>query len=151
VPDEIEGFTVEVKEKTTPPPGPSVLMGVVRSIGKATPEEAAEGLAGTVTIEGELYMEGAASSSFRPRRLTVRIPKDITIWCPMGEARDFIHLADVRVGDDCRAGAQTYPAPAATDDPVPTSATYRGRTPAETQRCAAITSRANARARSSSP
>jgi hypothetical protein len=118
-PDKIDGFTVEIKEESTPPPSPPVLAGVIKAVTPATPEQAADGLAGTVTIEGQLYVEGVGSStSASSCRMLVRIPDDIQIWRPMGEAKELIEFADIRAGDQCQATLEAVPA---TQDGDPTA------------------------------
>jgi hypothetical protein len=107
VPDEIDGFVVEIRE---PPPSPPGLSGVVKAIAPASPEQSAEGLVGTLTIEGELREEAHGSVTTSPRTLVVNVPSDLKIWRPMGEGKEFIDFADIRIGDSCWVVLKAVPA-----------------------------------------
>jgi hypothetical protein len=98
VPDEIDGFVVEIREPLPSPPG---LSGVVKAIAPASPEQSAEGLVGTLTIEGKLRVETHGSVASSRRTLVVNVPSDLKIWRPMGEGKEFIEFTDIRTGDSC--------------------------------------------------
>jgi hypothetical protein len=107
VPDQIDGFAVELRES---PSGPPSLNGVVKAITLATPERSAAGLAGTLTVEGTLSEEAYGSVRSSPCTLVVNVPSDLRIWRPMGEGKEFIAFTDVRTGDTCRVTLEGVPA-----------------------------------------
>jgi len=106
VPDEIDGFAVELRES---PPSPPSLSGVVKTIAPATPERSAADLAGTLTIEGTLSEEAHGSVTSSPCTLVVNVPSDLRIWRPMGEGKEFITFTDIRVGDTCQVVLKAVP------------------------------------------
>ena len=109
VPATLHGYRVEVQAELVLPPSPPILVGVVRKVTAATPEQAAAGIAGVVTIEGDLYQEGGGESASTPRTLVVRVPTAVRIWRPQGEGKEFITLADVRVGETANATLTAVP------------------------------------------
>jgi len=109
VPATLHGYRVEVQAELVLPPSPPILVGVVRKVTAATPEQAAAGIAGVLTIEGELYKGGYGESKSSPRTLVVRVPTAVQIWRPQGESKEFIGLADVRVGETASATLTAVP------------------------------------------
>jgi hypothetical protein len=107
VPDEIDGFPVEIEEDI---PGPPTFSGVVKAIAPASHEESPEGFVGTLTIAGELHVENHGSVTASPCTLLVNVPSDLQIWRPMGEGKEFIEFADIRTGDACQVTLQAVPA-----------------------------------------
>jgi hypothetical protein len=110
VPATLDGYRVDVEETPTLPPSPPLLGGVVKKVTDATPAQAAAGIAGTVTIEGDLYEGGDGDSKPLPRTLVVRMPATVQIWRPQGEGKEFITFADVRAGDAVQATLTVVPA-----------------------------------------
>jgi hypothetical protein len=109
VPATLDGYRVDVEEEIVPPPSPPLLVGVVKNVSAATPEQAAAGIAGVLTIEGDLYEEGDGMSGSSPRTLVVRVPIAVQIWRPEGEGKEFISLPDVRVGETANATLTAVP------------------------------------------
>jgi hypothetical protein len=109
VPATLHGYRVDVVAELVPPPSPPLLVGVVKKVAAATPQQAAAGIKGVVTIEGDLYEEGSGESKPVPRRLDVRVPSAVQIWRPQGEGKEFISLADVRVGETANATLTAVP------------------------------------------
>jgi len=107
VPATLEGYRVDVEKAYVLPPSPPKIVGVVKEVATATPEEAAAGFAGVLKIEGDLYRAGHGKST--PRTLLVRVPASIQIWRPQGEGKEFIAFADVLVGDTVAATLTTIP------------------------------------------
>jgi hypothetical protein len=107
VPDQIDGFAVELREW---PSGPPSLNGVVKTITPATPEQSSAGLAGTLTVEGTLSEEAHGSVASSPCTLAVDVPGDLRIWRPMGEGKEFIAFTDIRIGDTCQVVLESVPA-----------------------------------------
>ena len=110
VPATLDGYRVDVEAELVLPPSPPMLVGVVKKVTAATPEQAAVGIAGVLTIEGDLYQEGDGESTSTPRTLVVRVPTAVRIWRPQGEGKEFISFADVRVGDTAQATLTVIPA-----------------------------------------
>ena len=109
VPATLHGYRVDVEAELVLPPSPAMLVGVVKKVTAATPEQAAVGIAGVLTIEGDLYKEGYGESEPSPRTLVVRVPTSVQIWRPQGESKEFIGLADVRVGETANATLTAVP------------------------------------------
>ena len=65
------------------------------------------GLPGVVTIVGDLFETGYGESA--RRTLVVRLPTAARIWRPRGEGKDFISLADLRLGDTVAATLTAVP------------------------------------------
>lgn len=110
VPATLDGYRVDVEAEPVLPPAPPTLAGVVKNVTAATPEQAAAGIAGVVTIEGDLYRRGYGVSKSSPRSLVVRVPTTVQIWRPQGEGKELISFADVRVGDTAQATLTVVPA-----------------------------------------
>ena len=109
VPVTLDGYRVDVEEEMVLPPSPPMLVGMVKKVTAATPEQAATGIAGVLTIEGELYKGGYGESESSRRTLVVRVPTAVQIWRPQGEGKEFIGLADVRVGETANATLTAVP------------------------------------------
>ena len=107
VPATLDGYRVDVEEEIALPPEPPKLIGVIKSVDSASAEQAAAGLAGVVTIAGDLFEKGHGESA--RRTLVVRIPTAAQIWRPQGEGKDFIGLTDVRLGDTVAATLTAVP------------------------------------------
>ncbi len=99
MPKELEGFRVAVEVTPTPPPAPPMVQGVITAVTPATPEQARNGLVGTIVIEGAYDAAGPGTGAGVSRTVTVRIPSSAQIWRPQGEGKTMIKLGDVRVGD----------------------------------------------------
>jgi len=113
VPATLDGYRVDVERTYVLPQSPAMLVGVVKNVAAATPEQTAVGIAGVVTIEGKLYKEGYGASKPSPRTLLVRVPIAVQVWRPQGEGKEFIGLADVRVGETANATLMAVPKPSA--------------------------------------
>jgi len=107
VPATLDGYRVDVEEEIALPPEPSKLIGVVKRVDAASAEQAAAGLAGVVTIAGDLFKKGYGESA--RRTLVVRMPAAAQIWRPQGEGKDFISFADLRLGDTVAATLTAVP------------------------------------------
>src|SRR5665647_2061312 len=99
VPATLDGYRVDVEAELVLPPSPPMLVGVVKNVTPATPEQAAAGIAGVLTIEGDLYKVGYGESKPSPRTMVVLVPSALQIWRPQGEGKEFISLADANVGE----------------------------------------------------
>ena len=110
VPATLDGYRVDVEEQPVLPPSPPLLVGVVKRVTTATPQQAAAGIAGVLTIEGDLYEGGSGTSEATPRTLDLRVPTAVRVWRPQGEGQELIRLADVRVGDMTQATLTALPA-----------------------------------------
>ena len=99
MPKELEGFRVAVEATPTPPPAQPMVQGVITAVTPATPEQARNGLVGTIVIEGAYNAAGPGTGAGVSRTVTVRIPNSAQIWRPQGEGKTMIKLRDVRVGD----------------------------------------------------
>jgi hypothetical protein len=99
VPKELEGFRVSVEVTATPPPAAPMVRGVITSVTPATPEQAGNGLLGTIVIEGAYKAAGPGTGAGVPRTVTVRVPSGVQIWRPQGEGKTMLKLSDIRVGD----------------------------------------------------
>ena len=110
VPATLDGYRVDVEAELVLPPSPPMLVGVVKKVTAATPEQAAVGIAGVLTIEGDLYKVGYGESKPSPHTLVVRVPTSVQLWRPQGEGKEFISFADVRVGDTAQATLTVIPA-----------------------------------------
>jgi hypothetical protein len=109
VPATIHGYRVDVEKAYVPPPSPPMIVGVVTHVTAATPEQAAAGIAGSVTIEGDLYKGGSGDARFVPRTLIVMVPAAVQVWRPQGEGKEFIGLADIRIGETANATLMAAP------------------------------------------
>ena len=109
VPATLDGYRVDVEAELVLPPSPPMLVGVVKKVTAATPEQAAVGIAGVLTIEGDLYKEGYGESKPSPHTLVVRVPTSVQLWRPQGEGKEFISFADVRVGDTANVTLTAVP------------------------------------------
>jgi len=109
VPDELDGFPVRVQVKPTPPPGPPTIEGLVDDVSAATSQQTADGVAGTVTLTGELYAQGPGTAAEIGRTLVVLVPDDCPIWRPQGEGKDFTDFAAIQVGRRCRVTLDAAP------------------------------------------
>jgi hypothetical protein len=106
VPDKIHGYVVEIQE---PLPVAPAFDGVVKAIAPATAAQAAAGLAGTLTVKGNLRQEDHGSVTSSPGTLIVNVPSRLKIWRPMGEGKEFIGFGDIRTGDYCRVVLEAAP------------------------------------------
>ena len=109
VPATLDGYRVDVEEEPVLPPSPPLLVGRVKSVATATPAHTAAGIAGVLTIEGDLYKGGSGTSEATPRTLDVRVPAAVRVWRPRGEGKEFISLGDVHVGDTANATLMAVP------------------------------------------
>ena len=109
VPATLDGYRVDVEAELVLPPSPPMLVGVVKNVTRATPEQAAAGIAGVLTIEGDLYKVGYGESKPSPRTMVVLVPSAVQIWRPQGEGKEFIGLADVRVGETANVTLTAVP------------------------------------------
>jgi hypothetical protein len=109
VPDELDGFPVRVQVKPSPPPGPPTIEGLVDDVSAATGQQTADGLAGSVTVTGDLYVQGLGTDPEIGRTLIVLVPADCPIWRPQGEGKDFIGFVDVEAGQRCRVTLDAAP------------------------------------------
>jgi nitroreductase len=109
VPATLDGYRVDVEAELVLPPSPPMLVGVVKNVTPATPEQAAAGIAGVLTIEGDLYKVGYGESKPSPRTMVVLVPSALQIWRPQGEGKEFIGLADVRVGETANVTLTAVP------------------------------------------
>ena len=109
VPGTLDGYRVDVEAVPVLPPSSPMLVGVVTKVTAATPDQAAAGIAGVLTIEGDLYEKGYGVSKPSPRTLLVRVPNAVRIWRPQGEGKEFIGLTDVRVGETAHAMLTAVP------------------------------------------
>jgi hypothetical protein len=103
VPATIHGYRVDVEKAYVPPPSPPMIVGVVTRVTAATPGQAAAGIAGSVTIKGDLYKGGFGHAKFVPRTLIVMVPAAVQIWRAQGEGKEFIGLTDIHVGESANA------------------------------------------------
>ncbi|MBE3033000.1 MAG: hypothetical protein IMZ74_07365 [Actinobacteria bacterium] len=109
VPATLDGYRVDVEAELVLPPSPPVLAGAVKNVTVATPEQAAAGIAGVLTIQGDLYRAGYGESKPSPRTMVVLVPSAVQIWRPQGEGKEFISLADVRVGETANVTLTAVP------------------------------------------
>jgi hypothetical protein len=108
VPATLDGYRVDL-EKDIPVTSPPALVGVVKKVTVATPEQTAAGLAGVILVDGDLFRGGEGMSKGSPRTLVVQVPASIQIWRPMGEGKEFVGFSDVRVGEMARATLTAVP------------------------------------------
>jgi hypothetical protein len=113
VPATLDGYRVDVEAEPALPPSPPMMVGIVTNVTAATPQQAAAGVAGVLTIEGDLYKAGYGESTPSPQTLLVRVPTTVQIWRPQGEGKEFISLADVRVSETANAQLTAVPKPGA--------------------------------------
>jgi len=99
VPKELEGFHVAVEVPPTLPPAPPMVHGVITAVTPATPEQASNGLVGTIVIEGAYDAAGPGTGAGVSRTVTVRIPSSAQIWRPQGEGKTMLKLGDIHAGD----------------------------------------------------
>lgn len=109
VPDELDGFPVRVQVKPTPRPGPPTIEGLVDDVSAATSQQAANGVDGTVTVTGDLYVQGLGTDAEIGRTLVVLVPDDCPVWRPQGEGKDFIDFAAIQAGQRCRVTLDAAP------------------------------------------
>jgi hypothetical protein len=109
IPATLDGYGVDVEAQPVLPQSPPKLVGIVNDVTPATPKQAAAGIVGVLTIEGDLYKVGDGMSKPFPRTLLVRVPSSVRIWRPQGEGKEFITFAEVRAGDTANATLTTVP------------------------------------------
>jgi hypothetical protein len=109
IPATLDGYRVDIEAQAVLPPSPPKLVGEVDDVIAATPTQAAAGIVGVLTIEGDLYKVGDGMSQPSPCALLVRVPSTVQIWRPQGEGKEFITFTEVRVGDTVAATLTAAP------------------------------------------